>query len=191
MGTAGICTNSSKSRLLLLLLFVLVGTGAAVTLVALVETVAADEVEVGVVEASSAEPPMATGSAAGLLCVKNQPTPIPPPIAIKRRMPTSQTQVDRRVDPLSVFRSHALTNEMFSILGARMLIKLTYLFLDPDLASSLATIEKRLQKSSPLPPTPLGRSVSSEFPRRIPPFSSNLTELDSVRGRTKTGIMGL
>ena len=102
----GVGSTPFKSRLLLLLL-VFVGSGAAVTLVAIVDTAPA-VFEVEAVKPSLAEPPMATGCPAGLLCVKNQPTPMPPPIAIKRRSPAIQTHVERRVEPLSVFLSQAL-----------------------------------------------------------------------------------
>ena len=84
-----------------------VGSGAAVTLVALVETVLT-VLEVEVAKPSLAEPPIATGRPAGLLCVKYQPTPIPPPMTINKTMPTNQTHVERRVEPLSVFLSQAL-----------------------------------------------------------------------------------
>lgn len=99
----------STSRLLLLF-EVLVGTGAAVTFVGLTDVVgmAVEDCDVKVVRPSSAEPPMATGCDEGLLWVKYQPTPIPPPIARRSMMATSHTQVDKRVEPLSVFLSQAL-----------------------------------------------------------------------------------
>jgi len=170
----GVCVGTSSSSMRLLLLFdVLVGTGAAVTFVALTE---AEELEacdtVVEEECSSAEPPMATGCDAGLLWVKYHPTPTPPPMRIKNIMPTSHTQVERRVVPLSVFLSQAL-------------------FLEPPLTSSLATMENLLQNSSPLPPAPRARSVSSELPRIISPFSLNFTAAGSLRGRAKTGWMGV
>lgn len=77
------------------------------TLVALVETAMA-VFEVEAEKPSSAEPPMATGAAAGLLCVKYQPTPMPAPMAINSITPKNQTHVERRVEPLSVFLSQAL-----------------------------------------------------------------------------------
>jgi hypothetical protein len=111
---------SSSVNRLRLLLEVFVGTGAAVTIVAFMEGVTAAAAEELLAPASSAEPPMATGCDAGLLWVRNQPTPIPPPMAIRSKRPITHTQVAKRVVPFSVFLSQALDN--WVSLDCKMLI---------------------------------------------------------------------
>ena len=90
-------------------------------------------------------------------------------------MPIIQTQRDNRVVPFWVFFNQALC---LSRPGFWL--------------SSLTTILKRLQKSSPLSPR-RGRRVSSFSPRRMGCVTANLTSRScgNLEGRAKTGVMGV